>query len=70
MSLVTGEELAQHLERVAKLLRSNEHDTYEGSITYEATNVDTYHVTGMYRINDYGGQGSVHLFRDEEDRTK
>lgn len=70
MSLVTGEELAKHLDRISELIRSDEHDSYEGSITYEAADKrDTYEVSGMYRINDYGGQGSVHLFREGEDRT-
>lgn len=70
MSLVKGEELAAHLNRVASLIKHHEHDSYEGSINWEATEEpDTYNVTGSYRVNDYGGQGSVHIFQDGEDRT-
>lgn len=63
MRVIKAEELVAHLKRVITLIESDEHDTYEGSITWEAAQErDTYEVTGMYRINDYGGQGSVHLF--------
>lgn len=59
-------QLAQHFERIAWLLQSEEHDSYEGSITYELDADGLFFVSGSYRINDYGGQGSVHLFIEDE----
>jgi len=60
------DDLVMHLLRVQTLLMSTEHESYEGSITWEADEEekDIYRVSGMYRINEHGGQGFVHVFRD------
>lgn len=64
---VSRANLIAHLERVTTLLKSEEHDSYEGSIHWEAQpDKDTFMVSGAYRINDFGGQGFVHVFMENE----
>lgn len=63
MSALTKEQFAGHLRRIAVLIESEEHDSYEGAITWEALEEsEHYEVKGLYRVNVYGGQGGVHLF--------